>query len=181
MEASPFAGWAPRIHRVSFGLFLIECGLVWARLWLSHPLFGEARWPEGLLVVLATATMLASLTTHLPGQNVLLAAVGIAVMAGAVAMLGAHTGIPFGPLSYTASAGQQILLGLALGRADDLGRRPARLAQRREARVCGPGAILRNYGYWLLGLTALLVVLLDFGLDPFATEVKHLWKWARCG
>jgi uncharacterized membrane protein len=177
LESAPLAGWAPWVLRGLFGLFLLQWGLVWAGLWLPHPLFGGARWPEGLLVVLATATMLASLTTHLPGQNVVLASVGIAVMTGAVTTLGAHTGIPFGSFSYTAAAGPQILPGLPW--AVPVIWTAALLVSRGVARlVLRPWRDNPNYGYWLLGLTALLVVLLDLGLDPFATEVKHLWKWS---
>jgi uncharacterized membrane protein len=173
---APFVGWAPRVHRVLFGLFLVGWGLVWARLWLRHPPFGQAGWPEGLLVVLATAAVLASVTRHLPGQNVLLAAVGIAVMTGAVTTLGAHTGIPFGLFSYTAAAGPQILPGLPW--AVPMIWIVALLASRGVARlVVRPWRNDPNYGYWLLGLTALLVVLLDLGLDPFAAQVKHLWRW----
>src|SRR5881296_2683237 len=97
LRANPFAGLGEQIHRVLFGLFLIEFALVWARLWVAVPLLGQARWPDGLLVVAATATTLAALARQLPGQNVILAASIIAVIGGAVQSLDARTGIPFGP------------------------------------------------------------------------------------
>ena len=82
LRSSRLSGLAPKVHRVLFGLFLLQFTLVWARLWLPWPLLGSARWPDGLLVVLTTATLLASLTRQLPGQNVMLAAVIIACEQG---------------------------------------------------------------------------------------------------
>jgi uncharacterized membrane protein len=35
----------------------------------------------------------------------------------------------------------------------------------------------QTYGFKLIGITTLLVVLLDAGLEPFATRVKHYWLW----
>ncbi len=35
----------------------------------------------------------------------------------------------------------------------------------------------RTYGFRLIGLTILLVVLLDLGLEPFATRVMRYWVW----
>jgi len=54
----------------------------------------------------------------------------------------------------------------------------ALLASRGVARlVLRPWRSSSNYGYWLLGLSVLLVVFLDLGLEPLATQVKHFWKW----
>jgi hypothetical protein len=35
----------------------------------------------------------------------------------------------------------------------------------------------RGYGFWLLGLATGLVVLLEVGLEPFATQVEPYWTW----
>ena len=176
LRSNRFAGWAPKVHRVLFILFLLQFTLVWARLWLPWPLFGHARWPEGLLVVLTTAALLAALTRQLPGQNVMLASVMIALIAGGVQSLGALTAIPFGPYVYTESIGQPLfhplpwvvpVVWLAVILAS---RGVARLTLR-------PWRKTRTYGFRLIGLTTLLVVLLDVGLEPFATQVKHYWFW----
>jgi putative membrane protein len=176
LRPNPFAGLAPKAHRILFALFLIQWTLVWARLWLPRPPFGDARWPDGLLVVLATATLLASLTCQLPGQNVMLAAVVIAFIAGAVETLGALTGIPFGPFVYTDAIGQQLFHPLPW--AVPMVWLVALLASRGVARLAlRPWRNTPNYGYWLIGTATLLVVLLDVGLEPFATQVKHFWHW----
>jgi putative membrane protein len=177
LEPTPFTGWAPKVHRALFALFIIEWGLVWARQWLPHPPFGEARWPEGLLVVLAVATLLASLTTQLPGQNVMLTSLIISFLGGGVELLGSHTGIPFGPFSYTEAIGPQLLPGLPW--AVPMIWIAALVVSRGVARlVLRPWRHTPNYGFWLLGVTALLVVLLDLGLEPFASQVAQLWRWA---
>ena len=172
----PLSGWAPKVHRVLFVLFLIQWALVWASLWLLRPPFGDARWPDGLLVLLTTATLLASLTCHLPGQNVMLASLVIALIAGGVMTLGASTAIPFGPFVYTDAIGQQLFHPLPW--AVPMVWLIALLASRGVARLAlRSWRNTTNYGYWLIGTATLLVVLLDIGLEPFATQVKHFWKW----
>jgi uncharacterized membrane protein len=172
----PFSGWAHKVHRVLFALFLLQWMLVWTRLWLPRPPFEEAQWPEGLLLVLATATLLASLTCQLPGQNVMLASLIITFIAGAVATLGALTGIPFGPFIYTEAIGQQLFYPLPW--AVPMTWLVALLVSRGTARLSlRPWRNTPNYGYWLIGLTTLLTVFLNFGLEPFATQVKHYWRW----
>ncbi len=168
--------WAPAIHRVVFGFFLAQFALVWTRLWLPWPLLGSVRWPDGLLVVLTTATLVASLSRQLPGQNVILASLIIAFIASAVQSLGALTAIPFGPYVYTEHIGQQLFYPLPW--AVPLMWIAFILASRGVARLTlRPWRKTKDYGYRLIGLTTLLVVLLDFGLEPFATRVKHYWFW----
>ncbi len=172
-----FPGLAGKIHWAVFVLFLAQWALVWARLWVTPPPFGDARWPDGLLVVLATATTVCSLARHLPGQNVMLASVVIAVTGGAVHALGALTALPFGPFQFhTEWIGQQIFYPLpwavpmlwvvVILNARGVGRL-----------ILRPWRLNRNYGFWLLGLSVLLVVLLESGLEPYATQVKEYWSW----
>src|SRR5712671_4814308 len=103
-----FEGWPAAIHRILFGGFVLQLGLMMTRFWMPHPWFGEARWPDGLLVVLAAAATLAWLTTQLPGQNVMLAGTIIGFIAGAIESVGALTGVPFGPKSFTSNIGQEL-------------------------------------------------------------------------
>jgi len=42
LRSNRFLGLAPKVHRVLFGLFLLQFALVWARLWLPWPLLGDA-------------------------------------------------------------------------------------------------------------------------------------------
>jgi uncharacterized membrane protein len=176
LRSNRFSGLAPKVRQVLFGLFLLQFTLVWVRLWLPWPLLGNVRWPDGLLVVLTTATVLASLTRQLPGQNVMLASVIIAFIAGAVQTLGALTAIPFGPFTYTEHIGQQLFYPLPW--AVPMVWIAVLLASRGVARlILRPWRKTQNYGFTLIGITTLLVVLLDVGLEPFATNVKHYWFW----
>jgi uncharacterized membrane protein len=177
MAAGDRFGWLQAtVHWLLFGLFLLDYGLVLARVWRPLALAGEAQWPEGLLLVLATATTLTSLSRQRPGQNVLLAAVLIAFIAGAAHTLGALTGVPFGRYQYTDRIGQELFHPLpwavpliwvvVILNCRGVGRLLLR-AWRRS----------RTYGLWLLGLTVVLALLMDLGLEPFATTVKQYWRW----
>jgi uncharacterized membrane protein len=170
------ADLTPMIHWVLFGLFLAQFVLVWLRLWPGSGLFGLARWPEGLLLALATATTLVSLARELPGQNVLLASAIIAFIGSLVQTVGTLTAVPFGPYVYTESMGQQLFhplpwsvpfLWIVMVMNS---RGVARL-------ILKPWRKVRTYGFWVIGVAISLVIMLDLGLEPFATKVKHFWLW----
>jgi uncharacterized membrane protein len=177
LRANPFVGLAPKIHSIIFGLLLIQFTLVWLNLWTRFPGFGEARWPNGVLLVLTAATTLTSLAHQLPAQNVMLASVIIMSLAGAAETFGALTAIPFGPFVYLPALGQHlfeplpwtvpIIWLIAIICARGVGRL-----------ILRPWRKTRSYGFWLMGITAALVVLFDFGLEPFATQVKQFWFWS---
>ncbi|HEX9048482.1 MAG TPA: carotenoid biosynthesis protein, partial [Verrucomicrobiae bacterium] len=42
-----------------------------------------------------------------------------------------------------------------------------------------PWRKVKNYGYWLIGVTAALAVAFDFALEPFAWHTKHWWLWQK--
>jgi uncharacterized membrane protein len=177
LRPSRFAELPRLAHRALFGLFVIQLALVVAGLWPRFRLWGEeARWPDGLLLLLAGATMVAGLGMQLPGQNVILAALGIAFIAGGVQTIGALTAIPFGPFVYTERMGQELFHPLPWSA-------PVLwivvlLASRGVARLClRPWRKTRTYGFRLIGLTAFFAVLFDFGLEPWATAVRHFWIW----
>ncbi len=164
------------VHLVLFALFLVQFALVLVRLWMPSFLFGDARWPDGMLVVLTGSTLLASFSRQLPSQNVMLAAIIIAFFAGAVATVGALTAVPFGPFVYTDNIGPQLFYPLPW--AVPVLWIIAVFSSRGVERVMlRPWRKTRTYGYWLMGVTAALVVLLDLGLEPFASRVKRYWLW----
>jgi uncharacterized membrane protein len=166
------------VRQVLFGLFLLQAGLVYARLWLPTLVFGPARWPDALFVLLATAATVGWLTGQLPAQNVMLAGTVIAVVGGAAHTLGASTEVPFGPLHYTDRIGD--LLFKPLPWAVPLLWLVAVLNARGVARlIMRPWRKTRNYGFWVIGLAVALVVLFDLGLEPFATQVNGYWSWQR--
>jgi uncharacterized membrane protein len=136
----------------------------------------KLNWPDALLLLLAAAGSVTALARQLPLQNVLSAALVIGLMGGAAHALNASVGMPFGPLVFGADIGPKILkifpwaMPLLWVVAVFNSRGVARLVLR-------PWRKIKNYGYWLIGLTALLVALFDLALEPFASHAKHYWLW----
>jgi uncharacterized membrane protein len=176
LRANLFPGLGPKIHNALFVLFLVQFTLVWLNLWTRLPGFLSARWPDGVLLVLTAATILSSQARQLPAQNVILASSIIVFIAGTVQTFGAMTAIPFGPYVYLPAFGQHLFEPLPW--AAPIVWLVAILCARGVGRLMlRPWRKTRSYGFWLMGITTALVVLFDFGLEPFATQVKEFWLW----
>jgi uncharacterized membrane protein len=164
------------VHLVAFVLFLVLFALVWINTALPSEPFGTGQYLEALLLVSTVATILAGMSRQLPAQNVFLAAAIIVILGGGVQTLGALTGIPFGPFLYGERMGPQLFHPLPWSApwiwvvAILNGRGVARLIMR-------PWRKMRSYGFWVIGITAILVVLFDLGLEPFATRSRQYWLW----
>lgn len=136
--------------------------------------------PECALLLLGAASTMAAMTRQLPLQNVVLASVIIATIGTLMHTLGARSGIPFGAFMFGEEAGNQVFgafpwtLPLLWIVAVLNSRGVARLILR-------PWRKIRAYGFWLLLLTALLSVLFDCALEPFATHERHYWVWTGSG
>jgi uncharacterized membrane protein len=162
-----------RVHRLL--AVLLATAFAWALSAVFVPTT-FSNWPEALLLALATAGTLAALARQLPLQNVLLAALVIALIGGGVSALGTRSGIPFGPFLFGAPAGPE-LFG-ALPWAAPLLWVVVILNSRGVARlILRPWRKIKNYGFWLIGLTTALTVLFDLALEPFAARLKHYWLW----
>jgi uncharacterized membrane protein len=137
---------------------------------------GQAGWLEALLILLATASTITALARQLALQNVVLAAVVIALMGGAIHALAVTTGIPFGPFLFGADAGPQLFKTLPW--AMPLVWVIAIMNSRGVVRlILRPWRKIHSYGFWLMGLTAGLTMLFALAFDPFASRVKHYWLW----
>jgi uncharacterized membrane protein len=137
---------------------------------------GSPEAPEVALLMLATVSTIMALGRQLPLQNVLIAAYVIAIVGGGISALGAATGIPFGPFTFTAELEPKIFKMLPW--AMPLIWIVVILNSRGVARlILRPWRKIKTYGFWLIGLTATLVLLFDFAFDPFASRVKHFWLW----
>ena len=167
--------WSHTTHIVLFALFL-TCATGWLLRLLGMSVGEKWRWAEALLPVAAVATTLASLARRLPAQNVLLAAALIALIGSAVQTLGATTSIPFGAYTYTDNLGQQIFALLPWPMP--LMWVVVILNARGVARlVLRPWRKTRNYGFQVIGLVCILVVVFDLALEPFASKVNRYWIW----
>ncbi len=130
---------------------------------------------DAFTLVLATATSVAILARTLPLQSVLFAAFITALIGGAAHGLSARTGLPFGPLSFGDQSGPQLFncvpwtVPLLWVFAIFNSRGVVRLMLR-------PWRKVKNYGFLLMVLTAVMALAFDFSLEAFA-RAKHLWLW----
>jgi uncharacterized membrane protein len=177
LEPARFTRWPEVLSRISFCLFLAQAAMVAWRSWQPAPWFPQARWPEGVLLLLATTTVLTALARSLPFQNLFGAGAIIGIISGGAHLLGATAAIPFGPYSYTRNAGQDLIYPLP-------GSIPVLwvlivLTSRGAARsVMRRWRTTPNYGYWLISLTLVLILWIDLSLEPFATVIHKYWIWA---
>ena len=143
---------------------------------LRNSIADKPGWPEAILVITTAFATLTSMTRQLAGQNVMLAATIVGAVGGTAHAIGAITGIPFGPFSYSNSAGPKFFDTLAWPMPVIWiivifnARGVARL-------MLKPWRKLKNYGFWVIGVTGVLVFLFDLALEPFATRVHGYWIW----
>ncbi len=164
------------VHWVLAALLAAVFALVLAANGMTFNLPGQPGWPEALLILLAATGTITALARQLPLQNVLLAAFVIALVGGAVHALGVTMEIPFGPFQFGVDAGPQLFKTLPW--AMPVIWVIAVLNSRGVVRlILRPWRKIRSYGFWLIGLTAVLTMLFDLALDPFASRVKHYWLW----
>ena len=167
---------ARRWHKPMFIFFLVVWTVNTALAFLRVELPFGFGWIEALLPVSAVATTLMALACRLPLQNVLMAGVSISSLATGILAVGAMTGTPFGPLVYTDSLGECLFqvvpwpLPLLWVVLIVNGRGVARLVMR-------PWRKTNYYGFWVIGITCVLVTLFALGFEPFAARVKYYWLW----
>ena len=132
-----------------------------------------------LLLLITLVATLISQARSLPAQNVLLAAAIIALTSGVVELIGAASGIPFGPRVFLDNFGEKI--GLLPWPTPLLwivfvlnSRGVARLMLR-------PWRKSKTYGFRVIGLACVLVIAIDFVFEPFANREQHLWIWQTRG
>ena len=137
---------------------------------------------DGLILMLAAVASVLALNRQLPLQNVLTAAGMAAVFGGVAHALTAIPGLsfPFGPLVFNPAAGAKMFnyLPWTIPLLWIVVILNARGVSRLMLR---PWRTAKNYGFCVMGLTALLVVAFAVALEPFAAQVKHFWGWQPTG
>jgi putative membrane protein len=164
------------LHRPFFIAFLVGAALLWVALVLRFELPAGWRWVEGVVFVLAAGTCLVGLARRLPAQNVVSVGLVIAGLGAMGGLVGAKTGLPFGTFEFTDAFGPK-LLGLLVWPVPFLWIVVLLSCRGVAKNVLRPFRRNRQYGTWVLGVSALLAMLLDFSLEPFAVEVKRWWTW----
>jgi len=158
------------------GLLLVSWAAAWGMCALRIDLPDGWRWFDGLVVAITTASTVLALMERLPLQNALWASALIGTLAVIIETLQATSRVPFGSRQFADGLGPLVFWGLPW---------PIPfiwicllLNSRGVARlILRPWRADRHYGYWVIGLAALLTVLLALGLEPFATRVQHYWQW----
>lgn len=177
-QSAPISGgkvtaWA---HRLLTVLVAVSFAVAFITLWTSANAPDKPDWLDALLLSLATAGTVIALSRRLPLQNILGAALIIALIGGAAHALGEITDIPFGPFVFEPQAGPKLFKTLPW--AVPLLWVFAILNSRGVARlILRPWRKTKTYGFLVIGFTAALVMLFDLALDPFASRVKHYWLW----
>lgn len=157
-------------------LTAVAFAVAFVSLWTSTRLPDKPEWPNALLISLATASTIVAPLRRLPTQNVLWAALIIAVIGGAAHAVSELADMPFGPFMFEPEAGPKLFKTLPW--AMPLLWVFAILNSRGVARlILRPWRKTKTYGFWVIGFTTALVMLFDFALDPFAARVNHYWLW----
>lgn len=163
----------------AISLWLLSCVLAVAFALELFSLFQPVKFTAELdaaFLALAAAGTLVALWRRLPLQNVALAAGGIALIGGVVSAVGVRTGLPFGPFVYGTGSGP--LMFKTLPWSTPFVWVLIVLNSRGMARLMlRPWRKNKSYGYRVIGLSAVLVLLFDLALEPFAFRIKHLWLW----
>jgi len=163
-------------HKPVFIAFLAGSAINLAFLSLRIQPASHGRWIEAVYLLLAVSATLLALEKRLPLQNVLMAGVVVAGVSAAILLIGCVSGVPFGPIIYSDRLGGRffetlpwpvplICVVILIN-----GRGVARLIMR-------PWRRTNFYGFWVIGLTCLLAVIFDLGLEPFAVQTRHWWAW----
>jgi hypothetical protein len=152
-------------------LFFLDLIAVVVRLFSPDWLGPEQR-PEMLLVLLAAIVVVHALALELPAQNVIAAFCLALVLAAGLVWLRARMGTPGGQSASELHVTKRCwLLAIAWVSVLLICRSVSRLALTHLSSTA-------NFGFYVLGLTVLLSMLLGLNLGPFVTLVKHYWSWA---
>ncbi len=132
-------------------------------------------WPEAFLPVFALAATLFALARSLPAQNVIAVAVIIALLTSIADIINIKTGVPFGARAFSEDLSPQIF---GLPWTMPFIWTTAILTSRGVARlILRPWRKTAKYGLWVIALAALLTVIFDFNLEPFASAANSWWIW----
>jgi len=157
-------------------LALFACAAVWMAALLRPPPFADAAWAAALFLVFALAATLLALARTLPAQNVLAVTAITAFLSSIAEIINLKSGIPFGARIYTDAFGPK-LFGLLPWPVPFIWP-VAILNSRGVARlILRPWRKTAKYGLWVIGLAALLAVIFDFNLEPFASVANSWWIW----
>ena len=164
------------LHLLFLILAVLNAALCVAWPYISPATAAYDHWPDILFLLTTGGCLVLGLSRQVPVPNAV-AVAGIALAFGAGAdLVGAQTGVPFGPFQYNVNLSPRLMdlmppvFPLIWVTIIFAARGVARLILR-------PWRKINSYGFWLIGITALLTALTDLALDPFATHQRRYWNW----
>ena len=164
-----------RLHKPVLGLFVGWLAVSSVALALRLPWPVDLPWLDALLWPLAAATLLVGLARRLPLQNVVVTALLAGGIGLAVHWIGGVTDVPFGRRESSGLMGDRLLRHVPWGL-------PfvwitLAIACRGVARlILRPWRKLTYYGFWVMGVAALLSLLTALAPEPFA-HARAWWVW----
>lgn len=164
------------LHHAAFATFLLLAATTAIRDGFGLAPGHEAGFLAPTLWIAAATTTLLGLARRLPTQNVA-AAASLLFVAGTILLwIAASTAFPFGPIVFTEVLGPR--LGDTLPPTAPLVWIPILINARGIARlILKPWRKTTYYGFWVLGLAAILCGAFDIAFEPFATQTSHYWFW----
>lgn len=176
LEAPPSAHLLDWSTRAASGLALLSFLLVLGQIVTRTSVLGSGR-AEALLIIATTISTLLTLAKQLPGNQVLIGGIIVAVSGSALHAVGAATSIPFGPFAY-AEVMDPCWFGRTLAWPMPMLWLIVVFNARGVARLgLKPWRKTKTYGFWVIGVAAVLVVLFTLSLEVFATKVARGWFW----
>lgn len=174
LEPRPFERLPQTLRTLFAWLFFLQAAYVCVA--LGFGLSSQAaRWPYGVLIVLAGACLITALVRDLPAQNLMAIGVVACLIGGTVHTLNGLVSIPLGPCLYLHNAGQ--LLFPPLPWSLPVLWLMVFLAARGSAQaMLGNLRGTRNYGLWLSGLSIALILGFSLSMEAFAQR-NILWQW----
>lgn len=161
-----------------FFLFLAVVSAALGIFWKS--LLGDSslnrHWADVFFLGTVTVCLALNLARQLPWPNVLASVGIIACFGGATMLVGVQTSMPFGPFRYNHEF-SPLLFNLILLPAPLIWVAMILSARGVARLILRPWRKVTHYGFWLIGLTAVLVMLTDLALEPFGSFAHHYWNW----
>jgi hypothetical protein len=141
---------------------------------LFMPQLQQERGPDAFLLVSATVAVIGSASIVLPFQNVLWAALVTGTLAGV--LLALVSMLPSGPVNFKPAAGK-FVFGLVPWTTILLWIVTILSSRGTAKAILKPWRQSSVYGFWVMGLAASLVLVMNVGLEFYCSRIRSYWTW----
>jgi uncharacterized membrane protein len=161
-------------------MILLGCSAVWLlKDFAMLPL--QNAWAVELLMLVVTAILsVATLMRTLPAENSIMVALYVTVISTILTTIRVKTGLLSGQIHFSENVGYK-LFGLVPWGFPFLWLTMLVNSRGVAKLILRPWRKANYYGFWMIGVTSLLVLLLTLQLEPFSTHVKSYWQFTSNG